>query len=185
MKFGDRLSKISFVSLTNMMICAAGITVFALLLIFPAYRSLAKMERGIAAMKAEIERQELLSPAFYEMLKSLRQPRHIPLRLPERETLGIGQAEQALAMVRAAAERNGLDIDALAPDVASLSAASDFMKLQVTVAGSLPRMHDFLLELGSLPPLARIHQLELRSTPVADRLSLTSECWFAQGQTSG
>ena len=139
------------------------ILVIILLMIYPDYRTLATLDKNIKQLNTKIETQELLFPLFQKMLTE------IDLKLPgggafpKEEKLTQEKAERIVSVFYELADKSGLKVVEVSPDVESTLNGSGFLLMNVVVKGDFSELREFLLELGHLPYLEKIEQIKLQN----------------------
>jgi len=159
-----------------------GIAVLALfytLWIRPALHSLEQIDRRIAELELLDERQTRLLPlyarlsqeSFLEISEALTIPEKLPL--PRESVTEISPA------FRDFAERSGLTMISVTPQLRSIEAAPGRLVVDAVMAGHYSAMGSFVLLLSQLPYLERIETISVRQTGAgAGEKQLNLKIWL-------
>jgi Tfp pilus assembly protein PilO len=146
-------------------ICLAGVLLFVLLGIIPAWYSLGGMERKIQEKKFSVEEQKALLP-LYESVKSRavqKQPASLPLPAPGKlETARINLIPQTISQM---ARDNKLNMLSVTPDLTALADEGRRLPVEVTVTGAFADFRQFMIDLNALPYLDGTREVLIEQGP--------------------
>ena len=173
------LPKLPKKDITTIAICISVLLAFALLLLWPTYRSLAVVQEETEALRVKLEKQRILGPVFEKLLQQVRAEVDEPglpfpekTRMPREETGQISEKFQKLA------EEAGFVLDDVLPDAHSLAEESRFLLVNVTVTGDYFKLRRLLTAIGELSYLEHLEQVRIETIPGGKQVHL--RIWLAQ-----
>ena len=145
-------------------ILGIGLSVFALLSIFPNYIAYRNITREIETLKGRIEEQKILSPIFNDLSKKaeFKEPANLPF--PKKDKLARNETGKISTVIRDIVRNNGLNLEGIATDVDSLTKESGILKLNVQMSGDFMNLRNVMLQLGSLPYLEHVESIHIDTT---------------------
>jgi hypothetical protein len=173
--------KVPSQTITYLMICVGAIIAFILMALYPYHKSLANMDLEIERIETQIAEQKILSPFFMDMLSKveLGEPQGLPFTDRARPTrIATGKIEP---IFRVMAQKFGLKVIRIEPDVASLIEDTGYLRVNLTVSGAFPAFRDYLLRLGELPYLEHVEQVKIQASNQGPKaLELALKIWVSQ-----
>lgn len=149
-------------SLVKLGICAAILVAFVALLILPNIMEDKRVKRDVLQIKAEIEKQKILYPIYIKLMAELRNKVVEDLPIPEPQQLTEDKVDSAIHAVENMAMESNLRINEVTPDPMSLAKSEGYVGLNCDFYGDFMNVRDFLLQVGSLPYLRHIEQIDLQ-----------------------
>lgn len=164
-------------SIRHIIICAGGILAFVVLAIYPYHKSLVRLDRQISKTESEIQEQEALFPIGKELLKSVMQKETWALPFPEKSGLSRDRAADISAVFEQIARKSDLEVIRIIPDIKSLSEQTGLLSVTTVVKGKIYDFRDFFIEIGKLPYLEHVEEIQIQPTEGVKELSL--KVWLA------
>lgn len=130
--------------------------------IVPMYRYMGEMDRRIARTGQRIETEKSLFPLYQQLVKRSRTESPAVLPLPERVPLPKKQLDGIPSMFEGMGHRAGMEMVSAAPDVTTLSPGRNRMLIQATLRGEFFNFRKFLIELGRIPYVERVGEIQIR-----------------------
>lgn len=165
-------------TLILMLLCAAGVLVFALFVILPARQLETELEGDIAGLKARLEEQRVLHPVFLNLLEKSKTPADPRLNPAARVRLTRGDIASLPRTLAEIAAAHGLRVREIAPDVNTLTDASNRFLVRVSLNGRFPDFRGFLLDAASLGYFEGFEEIEVRAAEGGEELNL--KLWLAR-----
>lgn len=165
-------------TLILLLLCAAGVLVFALFVILPARQLSAELDREIAVLKTRLEEQRVLHPVFLNLLEKAKAPADPRLNPTARRRL---KREEIASLPRTLAETaaaHGLSVREIAPDVNTLTDASNRFLVRMGLKGRFLDFRGFLLAAAALDSFEGFEEIEVRAAEGAEELNLAM--WLAR-----
>ena len=167
-------------TLTYLFVCIGLVLAFSLTLIYPYTLSLAKMDREIEGIKSRIKEQNVLYPFYLDLQKKMMVHEPEGFSLPRQVALPADETAIASDDFQQIADRNQMQLLDAVPDVDSLISGSGYVTMNVVLLGDLPRIHNFLLQIGALPYLEKIEKIQIQEMTDREELELRLEVVIAQ-----
>jgi hypothetical protein len=166
-------------SLLIFCICAIGILAFVVLIILPSQKTSAELDREIDKLNARIEEQRILTPVFHSLLKRAKMAPSSALPAPENSESkqeasisAISETFQDIAL------RHNLRFEEIATDVGSMLQDTGYWIMRLRLVGDFYNFRDFLIDLGTIPSLVHIEEINIGSTEKSREMQL--KIWLAQ-----
>ncbi len=150
-------------SMILVVLCSAGILAFLLVIILPAQRLSAEIDRDILALKSRLEEQRVLAPLFTTLFAKAKAPAVSELPRPARTKLNRKEMAEVPQTLRELAAAHRLTVGEITPDINSLGKASNRFLVHLAASGQFLDLRGFLLALGGLPFLEIIEEIEIRA----------------------
>jgi hypothetical protein len=150
-------------SLINLLICAAGILVFILLIIIPTQKMSAELDVDIQKLHNRIDEQRILKPVFDNLLKQVKKKGLTNLPVTRKIKLARGDINQISEHLLGIARRCDLDLNDIQTDVKSLNNKDRFLLVRIQATGDFMRFREFLMDLGKIPSLEQIEEIHIRA----------------------
>ncbi|MDX1708719.1 MAG: hypothetical protein R3274_08980 [Desulfobacterales bacterium] len=165
-------------SLMILIVCVVGILAFFLLIILPSERASDELDREIQALSARIEEQRILTPVFHSLLKRAKMEPPSDLPVPERTKLTHGDINTISTLFQEMAARHNLKLEDVKTDVSSMVQDAGSLSMQLRLNGNFYKFRDFLVDLGSIPSLEHVEEINIRPTNASRELEI--KLWLAQ-----
>jgi cell division protein FtsL len=165
-------------SLIYFLVCGTGILVFVLLIIIPTHKTSAELDRDIDKLNARIDEQRVLRPIFDNLLKQIKNkgPTDLPLTPQKKMARGdIGRISERLLEI---AGRHDLKLHDIRTDVNALENNTDYLVIRLHATGDFKKFRDFLVDLGNIPSLEQIEEIDIRA--VENSRAFKLKVWLAQ-----
>ena len=159
-------------------VCLVGILAFVLMIILPSEKSAKELDQEIAALNTRIEEQRILTPVFHSLLKRSKMAPPSDLPVPERAKLTFGDINTISNVFQDIAARHDLKIEDIKTDVGSMVQDTGYLSMQLRLNGNFYKFRDFLIDLGSIPSLEHIEEINIR--PLKKSRELEIKLWLAQ-----
>ncbi len=155
-----------------LVVCVVTITVFILLVVHPSHRSLSRLDKESAGIKQSIDKQKKLLPLYYQLIEKSRMAVSYKLPLPETEKLPEDNIGLIPSIFKEIASKSGADIISANPDLRTLSGKAGSLLINTTARGDLPCLRNFLIEIGKLPYLKGIEELQIEQQATDKELKM-------------
>ena len=165
-------------SVMILIVCTVGILAFLLLIILPSEKSAKELDQEIAKLSARIEEQRILTPVFHSLLKRSKMAPPSGLPVPERSKLTYGDINTISNVFQDIAARHNLKLEDIKTDVSSMVEDSGYLSMQLRLNGNFYKFREFLVDLGSIPSLEHIEEINIR--PLKTSRELEIKLWLAQ-----
>jgi len=165
-------------SLIIFVVCAVGILAFFLLIILPSQETSAELDQDIERLNARIEEQRILTPVFHSLLKRANKEGPSELPSPEKAKLTHGDMNAISTVFQDIAGRHNLKLEEITTDVRSLMQESGYLLMRLRLSGDFFNIRKFLIDIGSIPSLEHIEEINIRSTKISKEFRL--KIWLAQ-----
>ena len=159
-------------------VCAVGILAFFLLIILPSQETSAELDQDIDRLNARIEEQRILTPVFHSLLKRANKEGPSELPSPEKAKLTHGDMNAISTVFQDIAGRHNLKLEEITTDVRSLIQESGYLLMRLRLSGDFFNIRKFLIDIGSIPSLEHIEEINIRSTKISKEFRL--KIWLAQ-----
>ena len=164
-------------SIIYLLMCAALVLSFILAGLYPAQKSLGRLDMEIIKARDEIEEQKILFPVYTELVEKLRIKGSQVLPSPVRSKLSRDETEQIPAIFGRIARKCKLKAVSITPDAKSLADGSGLLAVNAFVKGRFPDFRKFLIELGGLPWLEHMERVDIQEALGGDELRV--KIWLA------
>ena len=165
-------------SLLIFLVCAVGVLAFFLLIILPSQKTSAELDQDIAKLNARIEEQRILTPLFHTLLQRAKNEGPPDLPDPKKTKLTQGGYEQISRRFQDIARKYNLKLEEITTDVRSMVQESGYLLMRLRLSGDFFNIRKFLVELGSIPSLEHVEEINIRSAKTSKELRL--KIWLAQ-----
>lgn len=165
-------------SLLVFLICAVGIAAFFLLIVLPSQKTSAELDQDIDILHARIEEQRILTPVFHSLLKRAKMAPPSALPSPEKTKLTHSDINTISKVFQDIAIRHNLKLEEVKTDVGSMMEDSGYLMMRLRLSGNFYKFRDFLVELGSIPSLEHIEEINIH--PVKTARELQIKLWLGQ-----
>ena len=159
-------------------VCLVSILAFVLLIILPSEKSAKELDQEIEKLNARIEEQRILTPVAHSLPKRIKMTPPSDLPVPERTKLTYGDINSISNVFQDIAARHNLQLEDIKTDVSSMVQDSGYLSMQLRLNGNFYKFRDFLVDLGSIPSLEHIEEINIR--PLKTSRVLEIKLWLAQ-----
>ncbi|MFW6147551.1 MAG: hypothetical protein ACOC6B_04070 [Thermodesulfobacteriota bacterium] len=153
--------KIPSATLTYILVYAVVILAFISFVIYPFHTSLSQQDIRIRKLESRIEKQKILHPLYQELVKQLRSQPLKQLPFPPEGKLPRDKIDDIPLLFSKIAKSSGLQPLAVSPDLQSIAGNPDSLLLNAVVKGDFFTFRSYLIELGKIPYLAHIEQIQI------------------------
>ena len=165
-------------SLVYFLICGAGILVFIFMIIIPTQNASTELDKDIQKLGDQIEEQRLLKPVFDSLLKRAKKKNPTELPSTKKVKLARGDISNISEELQEIARRHGLQLKDIKTDVNALMSNTGYLMMRLDLAGNFMRFRDFLVDLGTIPSLEQIEEIQIRAIKATREFKL--KIWMAQ-----
>jgi hypothetical protein len=153
------------------------IVLFVLVGIFPLYHYNSNLVEENKKLKNQIEEQKKLQPIYSTLLKTIDNKDSRVLPNPGKTTILRGETGKFQDDVRMIADKAGLTMVSLKPDLSTLAGSSTSLLSNVVLKGEFANFRKMLIGLGDVPYLDRIEEISIQQYP--DYLEFRMKIWIA------
>jgi hypothetical protein len=100
------------------------------------------------------------------------------LPVPERAKLTLGDINTISSVFQDIAARYNLQIEDIKTDVSSMVQDTSYLSMKLRLNGNFYKFREFLVDLGSIPSLEHIEEINIR--PLKKSRELEIKLWLAQ-----
>ncbi len=162
MRMIDKISKaIPARSLGYILICG-GIILVIVLGIVSFHRYNSNKAQGVQKLQNQIDEQKGLGPVYLFMIKELQKKQVYSLPNPGKLRLSRQESDRFQDIVRQVAAKSGLMALTVLPDVKTISGANQNLLFNTTLKGELPNFRKFIIELGTIPYIDQIEEVNIK-----------------------
>jgi Tfp pilus assembly protein PilO len=165
-------------SLIYFLICGAAILFFVFKIIVPTQKTSAELDKEFVKISDRIEEQRILKPVFDSLLKQAKKKNPTDLPAANKEALDRTDISKLSENLQEMALRHGLKIQDLNTDVAALTGKTGFLQIRINLTGAFMDFRDFLVDLGAIPSLEVIEEIQIRAIEGAREFKI--KIWMAQ-----
>jgi len=158
-----KLSVLPTQSLIYFLICGAGILVFVWLIIIPAQKTAAELDRDIEKLTDRIEEQRILKPVFDSLLNRVKKKNPISLPVTKKVKLALGDITKISERLQENARQHDLKFLDIQTDVNALADKAGYLLMRISVTGDFRKFRDFLVDLGKIPSLEQVEEIQIRA----------------------
>ena len=159
-------------SFVILVICAVGILAFFLLIILPSQKTSCYLDHEIEKLTVRIEEQRILTPVFHSLLQRAKMKGPSGLPSPEKSKLTHGDMNSISTVFQDFAGRHNLKLEEITTDDSSLALESGYLFMRLRLSGEFFKIREFLIDLGAIPSLEHIEEINIRSTKTSKELRL-------------
>ena len=172
------LSLLPTQSLVYFLICGVGILVFIFLIIIPTQKASSELDREIEKLGDRIEEQRLLKPVFDSLLKRAKEKNPTQLPATKKVKLARGDISKISMKLQEIARDHNLKLRDIRTDVNALMSNKGYLMMRIDLTGDFMQFRDFLVELGTIPSLEKIEEIQIRAIEATREYKL--KIWMAQ-----
>jgi hypothetical protein len=138
------------------------VVIFLLVIVYPYYRSLDTLDKDIARMYERAERQKVLLPLYMKLVEKSEASAPDKLSLPSRKALSKNNIDLIPSLIKGIARKSGMQVITIKPDLTTLATKKDLLLIYATVRGSFFDVRNFLIELGKVPAIDHIEEIDIQ-----------------------
>ena len=165
-------------SLIYFLICGAGILVFILLIIIPAQKTSAELDRDIEKLNSRLYEQRILKPVFDNLLKQVKKRGPTELSATKKVKLARSDINKISERLLEIARRCNLELRDIRTEVNVLENQAEYLLIHIQATGGFKKFRDFLVDLGNIPSLEKIEEVDIRAIENSREFKL--KVWLAQ-----
>ena len=165
-------------SFVILVICAVGILAFFVLIILPSKKTSADLDQEIETLTVRIEEQRILTPVFHSLLQRAKMEGPSELPSPEKSKLTHGDMNAISSVLQDFAGRHNLKLEEITTDDSSLVQESGYLLMRLRLSGDFFKIRKFLIDIGAIPSLEHIEEINIKSTKTSKELRL--KIWLAK-----
>jgi len=165
-------------SLIYFLICGAGILVFVLLIIIPTQKTSVELDREIEKLNARLYEQRILKPVFDSLLKQVKKKGPTELSVTKKVKLARGDINKISERLQEIARRCELELSDIQTEVNVLENNAEYLLIHIQATGDFKKFRDFLVDLGNIPSLEQIEEIDIRAIENSREFKL--KVWLAQ-----
>ncbi len=151
-------------SIVYLLLCLAGVLVFALFGLLPGHLHLRRLDSAVAARNELLKKQEILVKQAEDLEALARALDESLEALPVASPLERSQKDGAAGILAGLAERSGLKAKVVAENMVDLPGGS-FLPLTVDAHGEFSGFRSFLSELSALAFFVKLEEMTLQVEP--------------------
>lgn len=172
-------SRIPRQSLIYLGICLAGVLIFVLWGIVPAYMTLEELDTKSTSLSQRIEEQKVLLPFYKTLMNEGEKKESTVLPLPEKGILAQTKIGTLPANLSAVVRMSGMTLISATPNVAALTGDARFISVNLILRGNFINFRKFLIRLGGIPYVDHIEEIVIQGKADAKEYRLL--LWVAIG----
>ncbi|MBN2515919.1 MAG: hypothetical protein JXC33_07795 [Deltaproteobacteria bacterium] len=153
------------------------VVIFLLVIVYPYYQSLGTLDKEIAGMYKNAEKQKVLLPLYMKLVQKSEASVPDKLSLPIRKSLPPNNIDLIPPLIKGIARKAGMQAVMVNPDLTTLATRKDFLLIYATVRGSFFDVRNFLIELGKVPYIDHIEEIDIQQKMTDKECKL--KLWFA------
>ena len=141
-------------------------------------KTAAELDKEFVRISDRIEEQRILKPVFESLLKQAKKKNPTELPSAKKAALGRTDISKLSENLQEMAFRHGLKIQDLNTDVSAFAGKSGFLQIRINLTGAFMDFRDFLVDLGTIPSLETIEEIQIRAIEGGREFSI--KIWMAQ-----
>jgi hypothetical protein len=165
-------------SLVYLLLFGAVILIFTFMILIPAQKTSADLDRDIAQLSNRIEEQRILKPVFDALLKRARNKSQTGLPVTPKTKLDRGDIGKISEQLQEIVQRHDLKLKDMKTDVNAFTGNSGYLLMRLDISGDFMRFRDFLIDVGTIPSLEHIEDIKIQAVEGGREISL--KLWLAQ-----
>ncbi|MCD6153508.1 MAG: hypothetical protein J7J07_06325 [Syntrophobacterales bacterium] len=173
------LNMIPVRNLLYLVICIVVIGGFILLIIYPSYKSLNRLETEIANIEQRIDTQKTLLPLYMKLIKKSEAMVPAMFSLPEKKKLTDNNLDLIPSVFKEIASESGTRIVSVKPDFTTLARNKETILINATVRGNFFNFRKFLIELGKISYMKQIEEIRIQQRTADKEFNL--KIWLRVG----
>lgn len=166
-------------SVVYLLISTAIVAAVILFVLYPYYKSLNNLDMEIAGIKERIKAQRELLPLYTKLVEKSGMSAADKFSLPERSTLPKNNIDLIPSIFKGLARKSHTEIISVNPDFTTISKGQGSILINATVRGNFFGLRDFLVELGKVPYVRQIEEIEIQQRSADKELKM--KLWLRVG----
>ncbi len=163
-------------SLWYLFVCAGIIVLIGLLTIFPMHKINAHKSNELNKLENQLAAQKDLGPIYVMLTKTTENKKELTLPNPPQKAISREEATKFPDIFKEMAEKSGLRMLSITPDLTKLSAGQSSLVYNVLVRGDFVNFRKLLIELGDIPYLEKIEEVSVKQ--LSDSMELQAIVWL-------
>ena len=166
-------------SVIYLLISTVIIATVILFVLYPYYKSLNTLNIEIAGIKQRIKTQRELLPLYTKLVEKSGMSAPDKFPLPEKSSLPKNNIDLIPSIFKGLARKSNTEIISVNPDFTTISKGQGSILINATVRGSFSSLRDFLNELGKVPYMRQIEEIEIQQRSADKELKM--KLWLGVG----
>lgn len=175
------LSLLPTQSLIYILTCSGGVIVFIFLIIIPNQNTSTELDQEIEKLNDRIEQQRILRPVFDTLLDRAKREQSTELPTIKKVKLDRGDINRVSEIIQDMAGRHDLKIQDVRTDANEIMNNTGYILMRVQVTGDFMKFREFLMDLGTIPSLEQIEEINIRA--IEGNREYKLKIWMAQKLT--
>lgn len=171
------IGKIPGRSAMYLLICLVISVIFYFAAINPYQRSISAMDVRTAQVVEHIEKQQILLPLYNGLVKENKNKVHEVLPLPDTKRLSRNDIDTITPLFEEIADGCDMQVVSVSPDALALTEKSSDIMINIHLKGKIFDFRRFLVELGGIPFLELIEEIEINQEAAYKQFYL--KVWLA------
>lgn len=164
-------------SILYLVIYGGIILIIILVGILPYYLKIASQVKENDKLKYQIKEQKELGPVYQTLINSNENKNVFVLPHPEKTALPRSEAQKFQTDFQNAAKKSGLKVVSFTPDINTSASPSTSFLHNIVLKGELANLRRMLIELGSIPYLDRIEEINIQQN--TSSMEFKTKVWIA------
>jgi len=175
------LSLLPTQSLIYILTCGGGVIVFIFLIIIPNQNTSTELDQEIEKLNDRIEQQGILRPVFDTLLDRAKREKSTELPTIKKVKLNRDDINKVSEIIQDMAGRHDLKVQDVRTDANEIMNNTGYMLMRVQVTGDFIKFREFLMDLGTIPSLELIEEINIRA--IEGNREYKLKIWMAQKLT--
>jgi hypothetical protein len=159
------LNKIPMQSITYLGVGLLGILILVLGGILPANRAAQRLDDRVTVIKKQIEEKKILIPLQASLQEQTGKKPEEALPLPPKGKISPSMLNTLPRHFKMAATRGGVTLLSFVPNLNAVTGSSSTIIVDVGVRGTIESFRKFLLQIGEMPYVHHIEEMEVKVRP--------------------
>lgn len=138
-----------------------GLLAFLVLVVFPLGRYAGRLESEVASLNTQWREQEMFYPLYKQLSEIMGVKMPGQLAAPKEGKLSQAGVADIPGLLGQIAGKCGVESVSAVPRVDSLS-GGNLLQVEAVFAGELEKLRQLLIELGALPYVSRVDEIEVK-----------------------
>lgn len=173
---------LGFIPISSIAYLGIGIVIvlaFVTVIVYPSYKQLVRLDEDITKMQGRIDSQKILLPLYLDLVRTSEKKVPDALSLPEKEVLPKERIDLIPSLFKGVARKSGMELVSVTPDFTTLARGGDAILINAVARGSFSGVRKFLVELGNVPYVKLVEEMEVKQRANNKELKLT--LWLLAG----
>jgi len=163
-------------SLWYLFVCAGIIVLISLLTIFPMHKINAHKSNELNKLENQLAAQKDMGPIYLMLTKTMENKKELKLPNPPQKTISREEATKFPDIFKEVAEKSGLRMLSITPDLTKLSAGQPSLVYNVVVRGDFINFRKLLIGLGDISYLEKIEEVSVKQ--LSDSMEMQTIVWL-------